>query len=120
MCSKLVLTVHLISDFIQQNIIQAMNIHNCNFLSDCQQQVHFLNRDDLSNPPDWRSKPYTQDFSNNAAGTSSTITKINRQINTTADTLARQAFASSTLELESHRSFMHCAIDVNIFATSCC
>jgi hypothetical protein len=88
---------------LASSITQAMNIHNCNFLSDCQQLVHFPNKDDLSNPPDWRIKHFTQVFSNHAAHTSSRIIKISRHLNTTADSLARQAYTSSALELHSLR-----------------
>ena len=56
-----------------------------------QQLVHFLNGADLSNPPDWRIKPYTQMISPLLAGTSSSIRKISRSQNQMADSLARQA-----------------------------
>jgi hypothetical protein len=129
-----VIMVEAASLALASSITRAMNIHNCNFLSDCQQLVQFLNKDDLSNPPDWRIKPFTQVFSNNAAHTSSRIIKINKNLNTTADALARQAYTSSALELNSHCSNMLCGPlcsvmqalltvdlpDVNIIAASCC
>jgi ribonuclease HI len=43
-------------------IIDKLNITGVNFLSDSEQLVHFLNKEDLSNPPDWRIKPFTQLF----------------------------------------------------------
>jgi len=40
-------------------LLQKLNLQEATLLSDNQQLVHFLNRADLSNPPDWRIKPYT-------------------------------------------------------------
>jgi hypothetical protein len=40
-------------------ITHKLNITGTNFLSDSEQLVHFLNKDDLSNPPDWWIKPFT-------------------------------------------------------------
>jgi hypothetical protein len=37
---------------LASSLIQAFNIDNCSYLSDCQQLVHFLNMNDLTNPPD--------------------------------------------------------------------
>jgi hypothetical protein len=67
-------------------------------LSDNQQLVHFLNGADLSNPPDWRIKPYTQMISSLLAGTSSSIRKIRRSQNQMADVLARQCLVLVTLQ----------------------
>lgn len=50
-CSS-VLMVEAASLALTSCITQAMHIHHCNFLSDCQQLVYFLSKDDLSNPPD--------------------------------------------------------------------
>jgi hypothetical protein len=119
---------------LASSITQAMQIHNCNFLSDCQQLVHFLNKPHLSNPPDWRIKPFTQHFANNANHTSSRLFKINRNLNSTADGLARQALASQALDFHSHCSNVQCGpfcsvmhallfVDlpcVNIIVASCC
>ena len=38
------------------SVTEAMNLSNVNFLSDCQQLVHFLNAADQNNPLDWRIK----------------------------------------------------------------
>jgi ribonuclease HI len=75
-------------------IADQMNLRNITFLSDSQQLVHFLNQQNQAHPPDWRIKPFTQRFSNHANNRESTIYKINRQLNITADALARQALAS--------------------------
>jgi hypothetical protein len=77
-------------------ITHKLNITGTNFLSDSEQLVHFLNKDDLSNPPDWWMKPFTQLFSNHASSTSANIYKIHRSLNTTAHTLARQALQEAT------------------------
>ncbi|XP_066323836.1 AUGMIN subunit 1-like [Miscanthus floridulus] len=47
-------------------VTHSLNINYCNYLSDCEQLVHFLNMADLSNPPDWRIKPFSQIFSNHS------------------------------------------------------
>jgi hypothetical protein len=70
-------------------VTETLNLSNVNFLSDCQQLVHFLNAADQSNPPDWRIKPFS------ARSRESKIFKIKRQLNTTADALARQALSVS-------------------------
>jgi hypothetical protein len=36
-----------------------LNITGINYLFDSEQLVHFLNKEDLSNPPDWRIKHFT-------------------------------------------------------------
>jgi hypothetical protein len=53
--------------------------HSAHLLSDIQQLVHFPNGAELSNPPDWRIKPYTQFISPTV------------RFNQMADLLARQA-----------------------------
>jgi hypothetical protein len=71
-------------------ILHKLNMTGINFLSDSEQLVYFLNREDLSNPPDWKIKPFTQLFSNHATTRSAKIYKIHRSLNTTAHTIARQ------------------------------
>jgi hypothetical protein len=68
-----------------------LNFNNTAFLSDCQQLVHFLNTTDQTYPPDWRIKPFTQIFTNCSAYRQAKIFKISRNLNSTADSLARQA-----------------------------
>jgi len=80
-----------------------LNLSGVNFLSDYEQLVHFLNKNDISNPPDWRIKYYTQTFASFTRSSSSNIFKVHRSLNTTADALARQAvqlsaFHSSAME----------------------
>jgi hypothetical protein len=74
---------------------ERMNLSRTNFLADNLQLVQFLNASDISNPPDWRIKYYTQIFSNCTGQSGAEIFKINRNLNQTADTLARQALAVS-------------------------
>jgi len=95
-------------------LIQAMNINTGNYLSDCEQLVNFLNTNDLSNPPDWRIKPFTQAFSNYISNRSTPIFKISRRLNTTADALARQSFSSPALTLDTHCSYERCPISCSV------
>jgi ribonuclease HI len=75
-------------------LLNHLEFHNTNLLSDNQQLVHFLNGADLSNPPDWRIKPYTHIISSLMAGTNSIVRKIRRAQNQMADSLARQALSA--------------------------
>jgi len=76
-------------------INDRLSFHNTTFLSDCQQLVHFLNAADQEHPSDWRIKSYTQLFKTRADHRQAKILQINRNLNTTAHTLARQAFTTS-------------------------
>jgi len=60
--STSVLMAEAASLALAAQVIQRLNITNCNFLSDCEQLVHFLNMADHSDPPDWRIKPFTAAF----------------------------------------------------------
>lgn len=75
-------------------ISDLLNFNNTTFLSDCQQLVHFLNAVDQSYPLDWRIKSFTQMFPNRLGRRQAKICKINRNLNATADALARQAFSA--------------------------
>jgi hypothetical protein len=77
-------------------VCHNLNLSGVNFFSDCEQLVHFLNKNDISNPPDWRIKYFTQTFFNNTRSRSSTIFKVNRHLTTTADAMARQAAQHSS------------------------
>jgi hypothetical protein len=44
-------------------LLKSLELQDATLLFDNQQLVHFLNGADLSNPPDWRIKPYTQRIS---------------------------------------------------------
>jgi len=72
-------------------LLKQIQLHHTTLLSDNQQLVHFLNGSDLSHPPDWRMKPYTQIISSTLSGTTTAIRKITRTQNQMADLLARQA-----------------------------
>ncbi|XP_066361420.1 uncharacterized protein [Miscanthus floridulus] len=123
-----------------------LNLSGVNFLSDYEQLVHFLNKNDISNPPDWRIKYHTQTFANFTRSSSSNITfanftrnifKVHRRLNTIVDALARQAVQHSTFQnsdlefscsLEHHMP--HCNVlqalqsvgltGVTILAARCC
>jgi len=96
-----VLMAEAVSLAFAATVAETLNLSNINFLSDCQQLVHFLNAVDQSNPPDWRIKPFTQMFSNYARSRESKIFKIKRQLNSTADALARQALSVSASQYSS-------------------
>jgi len=100
-------------------IIDKLNLSGINYLSDCDQLVQFLNADELSNPPDWRIKHFTQAFSNHSRGRSSKLYKIQRRLNTTADSLARQAAVPShdlQQNLEFSCTFEHHVLQCNLFS----
>lgn len=68
-----------------------LNVNNTTFLSDCQNVVQFINAADQSTPLEWRILPFTQLFLNLTTNRRSGLYKINRSLNTTADSLAKQA-----------------------------
>jgi len=116
------------------SIVKSLSFTNTTFLSDCQQLVEFLNQPDLTHPPDWRMKCFTQIFHNSTLHQQARIFKIDRRQNTTADSLARQAFSDFHLLSEPTCSYMHqqqqCPLmaalnsvllqDVLILSASCC
>jgi hypothetical protein len=115
-------------------IVRALQIPYCSFLSDSQQLVHFLHQENRQNPPQWRIKPFTQVFNNTATTLQTHLFKINRNQNTTADTLAKQARTSMLTVQNCNCSRPHCGpictlfqallqVDLNsvsILAASCC
>jgi len=112
----------------------ALNFNNTAFLSDCQQLVDFLSLNDHTHPPDWRIKFFTQLFINCSARSHAQIFKISRNLNSTADSLARQALSTTGSTLEPACSYLHhhhqCPLSValtsvnmqavNILSASCC
>jgi hypothetical protein len=116
------------------SVIHRLNINGCNFLSDCEQLMHFLNMTDRSTPPDWRIKPFTQSFHNHSRTISSRVFKISKNHNITTDALARQALNSQASDLETLCSYEHrlsqCSViqalqsveltDVTILVARCC
>jgi hypothetical protein len=115
-------------------IMHNLNITKCSFLSDCQQLVNFIISADHSDPPDWRIKPFTQTYLNLTNTISARLIKINRNNNTTADALARQALSSQGSSLQTMCSHQHgndhCSVsqvlhfvdlhDVTLLAVRCC
>jgi ribonuclease HI len=76
-------------------ITNKLGLQQVTFLSDNQQLANFLNEQDQSNPLDWRMKYCTQIFGNSITQRHSTIHRIHRTQNQTADDLARQVLAQS-------------------------
>jgi hypothetical protein len=92
---------------LASTVTDRMNLQGINFLSDCAQLVQFLNMQDHTNPPDWRSKHFTQIFSNCTRDRDSKIYKIPRSLNVTADALARQALGQSRHQHQFSCSYEH-------------
>jgi len=78
--------------------------NNVSFLSDSSQLVQFITSEDHSHPPDWRMKPFTQEFDICTTATQANLYKISRTLNTTADALARQAFFGSETSFQSFQT----------------
>jgi hypothetical protein len=78
-----------------------LNFNYTTFLTDCQQLVHFLNQQDQTHPPDWRIKFFTQSYTNYSNHRRAKVLKISRNLNATADGLARLAL------LESSNTYYH-------------
>ena len=86
--STLVLISEAAALALAVTVTDRLQLNHINFLSDSQQLVQFLNSSDHSNPPDWRIKPFTQIITQ---GRSTSIgVKVSRNMNHTADLLARQ------------------------------
>jgi hypothetical protein len=85
-------------------ITSHLNMQSPNYLSDDQSLVTF-NGNDFS-PPDWRIKSFTNRFIASNAGRHHKIYKIARQLNTTADLVAKQALQA----LQSNSSMMSPAV----------
>jgi len=73
-------------------ITDRLQLQHTNFLSDNQDLAQFFNSADYSYTPDMRIKHLTQTFVNHTQHRSTGTFKINRSLNQTAHTLARQAF----------------------------
>jgi hypothetical protein len=76
--STSVLMVETVALALAIVLLKKLELQDATLLSDNQQLVHFLNGADLSNPPVWRIKPYTQIISSLLADTSSSICKTRR------------------------------------------
>lgn len=99
--STLVIMAEAASLALASIITNRLNITEVSFLSDNEQLAQFLNKQDQSNPPDWRIKPLTQLYTNNATATASRTYKIPRRLNTIADSLTRQAFQEAMHNVQS-------------------
>lgn len=73
-------------------IIRLLNMNQVSFLTDNQALVNFFNGVNLDNPPHWEIKPFTQSFLNEVSNKQIQVLKIARNLNTTAHSLAGQAF----------------------------
>ena len=69
--------------------------HQKTLLSDNQQLVNFLNGSNLSNPPDWIIKPYTQITATLLLGTNLVVRRIGRTHNQMADSQALSALQNN-------------------------
>jgi ribonuclease HI len=78
------------------NVLNQIQCRRYTIFSDNQHLVHFLNKSNLSNPPDLRIKPYSQSAANLLANYNTQVRRIKRTQNQMADSLARQAFQAIT------------------------
>jgi ribonuclease HI len=76
-------------------IFNIMQVTEAQILSDNITLLQFLNDQDRNHPPDWRMKPYIQDFDVCSQNSTITTYKISRENNEEVDLLARQALAFS-------------------------
>jgi hypothetical protein len=97
-----ILMVEAVALALASTITARINLTETNFLSDCEQLVHFLNKEDLTNPPEWTIKPLTQMFANHAHSSGAKIYKIHRSLNNTTHSLARQALQALESQEEVH------------------
>lgn len=75
-----------------------MDLQQVSFLSDCAQLVAFLNSQDHTDPPDWSMKIHTQLFDDSTHNRRPQVQKIDRNLNSTTDTLARLALSSPVVQ----------------------
>lgn len=73
-------------------ITAALQVQEIYFLSDNQQLVKYFNGKDLSTPPQWNIKYFTQNFLNSTSAMVRKVAKILRSLNSTAHSLATQAY----------------------------
>jgi hypothetical protein len=59
-----VLMAEAVALALAARVNESLNFDNTTFLLDCQQLVHFLDQQDHTHPPDWRTKFFTQSFTN--------------------------------------------------------
>lgn len=83
-------------------LTHAMDMHQVSFLSDCNQLVTFLNAQDHSNPPDWRMLHFFQAIVEATSSRSCNFYRIDRALNSTADTLAKLAFTSPAVQFQNY------------------
>ena len=96
------------------NITKHLNINSVTFLTDSQVMVNFYNSRDLENPPHWNIKNYTATFCKHCKQGEFKVHKIPRNSNTTANSLAHQAFRS-----QSHSVVFTCTVPAHISYDSC-
>jgi hypothetical protein len=77
------------------SISSLLQAEEVSFLTDSQILVNYFNGPDLSSPPHWEAKPFTQRFINSVANKRIPVLKVQRSMNTTAHTLASQALKHS-------------------------
>ena len=82
-----------------------MDLRLVSFFSDCDSLVTFLNSDRHSDPPDWRMQAHIQSFDTAVHNKAATVTKIDRLLNHTADSLAKFAFTSPVIQ---HQNYVPC------------
>jgi len=79
--SSSVLMVESAALALATNLLNQIQCRRYTIFSDNQQLVHFLNKSNLSNPSDWRIKPYSQSAANLLANYNTQVRKVKRSQN---------------------------------------
>ena len=75
-------------------VLKELNLGEIAYFSDCSQLVEYINSEDSPDPPDWHMLPLIQDFNLAMENIRHSVSKINRELNYTADSLAKLALHS--------------------------
>jgi hypothetical protein len=114
-----VIMVEVAALALTTRVTDYLQLSHTTFLSDNQQLVRFMNGADLSNPPDWRMKPFTQIIRNSTRQTNASILHISREHNLTADLLAKHALADSEAHIEAHSTHTSCLCNNQAHVNQC-
>ena len=94
------------------SIVQQLGFTNATFYTDNQSKANFYNSSSFSNPPHWKIKSLTAGFLKTLEGIQFRVHKIQRSLNTTAHSLAHQAYRSTAAAISfSSTSTLHSTSD---------
>lgn len=83
-------------------ILKELNLGEISYFLNCNQLVDFINSKDRSDPPDWHMLPFIQDFNFAMENTRYSVSKIQRDLNSTTDSLAKLAFNSPQVQFHDY------------------